>query len=134
MFACTSALHALPLCLCVLTLRRTHPLQCSQSLLASQGSTLCRTDTYIHTHIQTGSEDGALAERLICCHFEVTGTTQLLCIITHMLYIRTVHDTENLTFFRGIPWLFRAGGRGSSVRAGADLPRRRAQIFRADSV
>ena len=29
---------------------------------------------------------------------------------------------------------FRAGGRGSSVRAGADLPRRRARIFRADSV
>ena len=32
------------------------------------------------------------------------------------------------------PRNFRAGGRGSSVRAGADLPRRRARIFRADSV
>ena len=33
-----------------------------------------------------------------------------------------------------VPRNFRAGGRGSSVRAGADLPRRRARIFRADSV
>ena len=32
------------------------------------------------------------------------------------------------------PRNFRAGGRGSSLRAGADLPRRRARIFRADSV
>ena len=32
------------------------------------------------------------------------------------------------------PRVFRAGGRGSSVRAGADLPCRRARIFRVDSV
>ena len=31
---------------------------------------------YVHTHIQTGSEYGALAENLICLHFEVSWTTQ----------------------------------------------------------
>ena len=60
----------------------------------------------------------------------------------------TVHDTENLTFPRnsvvvprGTTRIFRTGAaellrghRGFSGRAGADLPRRRAQIFRADSV
>ena len=33
---------------------------------------------------------------------------------------------------RGTTRIFRAGGRGSSVRAGADLPCGRARIFRAD--
>ena len=43
---------------------------------------------YLHTytHTQTGSEDGALAERLICRHFEVSWTKHLH-IITHMLHI-----------------------------------------------
>ena len=35
---------------------------------------------------------------------------------------------------RGQTRIFCVGGHGSSVRAGADLPRTRAQIFRADSV
>ena len=61
-----------------------------------------------------------------------------------MCYYRTVctvHDTENLTFseeFRGCSaWNdadFPHGCRGTSARAGADLLRRRAGIFRADSV
>ena len=53
----------------------------------------------------------------------------------------TVHDTENLTFseeFRGCSARndvdFLHGCRGTSARADADLPRRRARIFHADSV
>ena len=33
---------------------------------------------------------------------------------------------------RGTTQIFRTGGRGSSVRAGADLPSRQARIFRTD--
>ena len=50
-------------------------------------------------------------------------------------YVRTVHDTEHLTFPRNSvvvprrhPRIFRSGGCGFSVRAGADLPRRRTRI------
>ena len=52
--------------------------------------------------------------------------------------VRTVHDTENLTFseeFRGCSAQndadFPHGCRGTSARAGADLPCGRARIFRA---
>ena len=82
-FACTSALHALPLVCTHVT-----PYPSSPMLTVSPGISRKHfvQNRYLHTHIQTGNEDGALAERLICCHFEVSWTTQWH-IITHMLHI-----------------------------------------------
>ena len=116
--------------------------------------------TYIHAHVHALSEKHsngyAIVKAPLCTN---TVGKVLRAEMSFSLVVTdasTVHDTENLTFseeFRGCaarnnadfphgcrgtsaraPRIFRAGGRRSSVRAGVDLPRRRARIFRADLV
>ena len=48
---------------------------------------------YVHTHIQTGSEYGALAEKLICLHFEVSWTTHSDTLLL-VDYPRTVQGRQ----------------------------------------